>query len=72
LFRQKCFHRDAETSERDLLSFQNFWSKETKTIEKVIEGKPGRIASATDPNGLKNTLQMKLIVIFWEDTTFNE
>ena len=43
---------------RDLLSLENFWSKNTKTVKKLVECPPSRISSTTDPDCLKNTLQL--------------
>ena len=42
-----------------ILSFQNFWSQNTKTIKKLIKCTSGRISSTTYPDGLKNTLDDK-------------
>jgi hypothetical protein len=43
----------------DLLSFQNFWSKNAKTEKKLIKCPPCRIPSTANPNCLKNTLNEK-------------
>lgn len=41
----------------NLLSLQNFRSKNTKTIEKLIKGPFGRITSTADSNSFQNTLK---------------